>query len=83
MNKTAQIEDIVKGWQFSLSAQNQKSSIIREILKDSSKPDVVNFAGGLPAPDLFPLEKVKQSCINVIDNHGMAALQYSLTVWAC
>jgi len=79
MGNTAQVENIVKGWQFSQAAKRQKSSIIREILKDSSKPGIVNFGGGLPAPDLFPLEKIKQSCINVIQNNGTNALQYSLT----
>lgn len=74
------VESVVKGWQFSCKSQELKSSIIREILKDSSKPGVVNFAGGLPAPDLFPLEKIKEACINVIEKYGTSALQYSLTV---
>ncbi|RKX18052.1 MAG: aminotransferase [Candidatus Zixiibacteriota bacterium] len=74
-----EIENIVKGWRFSRNALELKSSIIREILKDSSKPGVINFGGGLPAPDLFPLEKIKEACINVIDKYGTQALQYSLT----
>lgn len=72
-------ESVIKGWQFSRNALELKSSIIREILKDSSKPGVINFGGGLPAPDLFPLEKIKEACINVIDKYGTIALQYSLT----
>jgi 2-aminoadipate transaminase len=74
-----EIEDQVKKWQFSRNALELQSSIIREILKDSSKPGVINFAGGLPAPELFPLEKVKQACIDVMDKHGVEALQYGLT----
>jgi 2-aminoadipate transaminase len=80
MSEAMQIENAVSEWQFSKRATEQKSSVIREILKDSSKPGVVNFGGGLPAPDLFPLEKIKQACIDVIDKYGTSALQYSLTV---
>jgi 2-aminoadipate transaminase len=80
MSKTIQVDDIVKDWQFSHYAREQKSSIIREILKDSSKPGIINFGGGLPAPDLFPLEKIKQACVNTIDKYGTSALQYSVTV---
>ena len=79
MSDTLQVENIVKEWQFSKHAREQKSSIIRAILKDSTKPGVVNFAGGLPAPDLFPLEKIREVCNKVIDKHGIDALQYSLT----
>jgi len=71
--------DLIKKWQYSRPALEQKSSIIRETLKDASKPGVINFGGGLPAPELFPLELIQQSCINVIKNNGANAMQYSLT----
>jgi len=80
MSDTLQMENIVESWHLARYAREQKSSIIREILKDSSKPGIVNFAGGLPAPDLFPLEKINQICDKVIRENGHAALQYSLTV---
>jgi len=73
------VENMVEKWKFSRNARELKSSIIREILKDSSKPGVVNFAGGLPAPELFPLENLKDACVHVIEHHGSEALQYSLT----
>lgn len=73
------VENLVERWSFSRNARELKSSIIREILKDSSKPGVVNFAGGLPAPELFPLAKLKEACVHVIEQHGAEALQYSLT----
>ena len=72
-------ESIISRWKFSSRAKELHSSIIREILKDSSKPGVINFAGGLPAPELFPIEKIKQACIRVLDIHGPDSLQYSLT----
>ena len=70
---------LVDRWQFSTRARTQQSSIIREILKDSSKPGVINLAGGLPAPELFPIEGIKQACVRVLDKYGPDALQYSLT----
>ncbi len=72
-------ESIVNRWKFSSRAKELHSSIIREILKDSSKPGVINLAGGLPAPELFPIEKIKQACVRVLDKHGPNSLQYSLT----
>ena len=35
---------------------NIQASAIREILKVTERPDVLSFAGGLPAPELFPVE---------------------------
>jgi 2-aminoadipate transaminase len=77
LNKNVDV--LVNEWQFSRNARELQSSIIREILKDSSKPGVINFAGGLPAPELFPLEKIRQACMAVMDHHGVDALQYGLT----
>jgi 2-aminoadipate transaminase len=55
------------------------SSIIREILKVTQQPDVISFAGGLPAPELFPVEQVQAACERVLAEHGSQALQYSTT----
>lgn len=78
-NVLEKTESIINRWQFSSSARELHSSIIREILKDSSKPGVINFAGGLPAPELFPIHKIKDACIRVLENYGPDPLQYSLT----
>ncbi len=40
---------------FAQRAQRMKSSMIRELLKLAEKPEIISFAGGLPAPELFPL----------------------------
>jgi 2-aminoadipate transaminase len=74
-----QVGKLVDRWQFSSRARSLQSSIIREILKDSSKPGVINFAGGLPAPELLPVEAIKAACIRALDKYGRDALQYSLT----
>jgi len=54
-------------------------SDIREILKITANPEVISFAGGLPAPELFPIEEMKQVAITVLDEAGAEAFQYSTT----
>ena len=67
-------------WIFSDRAWKMKSSAIREILKITERPEIISFAGGLPAPELFPIEELKQACIKVLDKNGGNALQYSVTM---
>ncbi|QDP98632.1 PLP-dependent aminotransferase family protein [Microlunatus elymi] len=55
------------------------SSAIREILKITQRPEVISFAGGLPAPELFPLAEIREATEKVYADHGPAALQYSTT----
>ncbi|GAA4023296.1 PLP-dependent aminotransferase family protein [Deinococcus rubellus] len=68
-------------WNSRLSsrAQIMTASAIREILKITQEPDVISFAGGLPAPELFPLDAMKQAFTTVMEKYGPAALQYSTT----
>ncbi len=54
-------------------------SAVREILKVAEQPDVLSFAGGLPAPELFPLEAIAQAHAKVLAREGAQALQYSTT----
>lgn len=56
-----------------------KASEIREILKLTEQPEIISFAGGLPAPELFPVEEMKQVAVQVLNEQGQAALQYSKT----
>ncbi|GAA5513149.1 2-aminoadipate transaminase [Deinococcus carri] len=60
-------------------ARRMTASAIREILKITQQPDVISFAGGLPAPELFPLEDVRRAADAVLTRYGPAALQYSTT----
>lgn len=46
--------------QFSNLAMNLKASEIRELLKLTTMPEIISFAGGLPAPELFPTEDLKK-----------------------
>jgi 2-aminoadipate transaminase len=56
-----------------------KSSAIREILKVTSRPGVISFAGGLPAPELFPAKEISEAALNIFTKYGDAVLQYSVT----
>ena len=47
-----------------------KASEIRELLKLTEKPEVISFAGGLPAPELFPIEEIRAVNIYVLDGCG-------------
>ena len=53
-----------------------KSSTIRELLKITQKPEIISFAGGLPAPDVFPLDRFQEACRRVLELKGHQALQY-------
>jgi 2-aminoadipate transaminase len=54
-------------------------SAVREILKVAEQPDVLSFAGGLPAPELFPVAAIAAAHAEVLATQGPAALQYSTT----
>src|SRR5215472_4867102 len=56
-----------------------KSSAIRELLKITQRPEVISFAGGLPAPDVFPTERFQQACSKVLQEQPQLALQYGAT----
>ena len=62
---------------FAGRTSHMKRSTIREILKLTTQADVISFAGGLPAPELFPVERVKQAADLALSEMGQAALQYS------
>ncbi len=56
-----------------------KPSAVREILKVAERPDILSFAGGLPAPELFPMAAIAQAHTEVLAEEGRSALQYSTT----
>lgn len=64
---------------FSDRVKKLKASEIREILKLTQQPEIISFAGGLPAPEMFPVEAYKAMSIKVMDEMGREALQYSTT----
>ncbi|MFD2368280.1 PLP-dependent aminotransferase family protein [Pseudoduganella sp. GCM10020061] len=66
-------------WHFSERAQQLQSSFIREILKITQRPEIISFAGGLPSPATFPVERMKEAYDRVLTNTGKIALQYGPT----
>ncbi len=58
---------------------NMKVSEIRQLLALTQDPSIISFAGGLPAPELFPLKDYKEAVCDVLDNDGQRALQYGPT----
>jgi 2-aminoadipate transaminase len=54
-------------------------NVIREILKVVSQPGMVSLAGGIPAPESFPMEIMRELTAIVIDKYASAAFQYDPT----
>lgn len=66
-------------WTLSQRAQKLTSSAIREILKVTERPEVISFAGGLPSPDTFPVERLRAHTDEVLRTTPTPALQYGPT----
>jgi 2-aminoadipate transaminase len=64
---------------FAQRTQRMRSSAVRELLKLTERPDVISFAGGLPAPDVFPVDNFQDSTCRLLKEHGTKALQYGTT----
>lgn len=64
---------------FAKRMDDIKASEIREILKITAQAHIISFAGGLPAPELFPVEEMKTVSVKVLEEGGREALQYTTT----
>ncbi len=64
---------------LSIRARAMKRSEIRELLKLVARPDIISFGGGMPDPDLFPIELVEETTLEVLREEGKSALQYGPT----
>ena len=64
---------------YAQRAKQAKSSAIRELLKITQNPEIISFAGGLPAPDVFPAERFREACTRVLETQASTALQYGAT----
>lgn len=64
---------------FSNRSKHVKTSEIREMLKITEQSDMISFAGGLPAPELFPIDEMVEICEKVLRTKKGAALQYGST----
>jgi 2-aminoadipate transaminase len=68
-------------WEGALAKRTERmqSSVIRELLKVTMLPGVISFAGGLPAPDAFPVRDFRDACSWVLEHDPEHALQYGPT----
>ena len=67
-------------WQLAERAHAMNPSAIREILKVTERPGILNFAGGLPAPETFPVDAMRAACATVLAEGSVVAkpsLQYA------
>ncbi len=66
-------------WKFARRTAAMNPSAIREILKVTERPHIISFAGGLPSPATFPVERMQEAIDRVLGNgiEGRRALQYS------
>ena len=67
-------------WQLAERAHAMNPSAIREILKVTERPGILNFAGGLPSPETFPVEAMRAACASVLAEGSVVAkpsLQYA------
>lgn len=66
---------------YRLAKRMSKMSVsaVREILKMTERPEIISFAGGMPAPELFPIAEMARAYAEVFEQEGPAAAQYSTT----
>jgi 2-aminoadipate transaminase len=70
---------VLSAHRFAGRISRMQASEIRELLKVTQNPEVISFAGGLPAPELFPVEAIRLAGERALSHHGTRALQYSTT----
>jgi len=64
-------------WQPARRAERMNPSVIREILKITERPGIISLAGGLPSPDTFPIEAMREATARVLADAPREALQYA------
>ena len=83
MAKRTKTAECAKGvdWDgcYAQRTQRMTSSIIREILKITQQPEVISFAGGMPASEFFLAREVEEACRYILGNEAQKALQYGVT----
>jgi len=64
---------------YSRNAKEMKASEIRELLKLTENAEIISFAGGLPNPQAFPVDRIREIVNNLLDEKGGQILQYGTT----
>ena len=69
----------MNSWTLAQRAIKMNPSALQEIIKTTSQPGIINFAGGLPAPETFPVEEISAACAWVFKDAPSEDLQYCAT----
>jgi 2-aminoadipate transaminase len=64
---------------YARRAQGSTGSAIRQLLKLTEQPDFISLAGGLPAPESFPIAAIAAAAQTILHDRGAQALQYGAT----
>ena len=64
-------------WKLARRSARLNPSAIREILKLTERPGIISLAGGLPSPDSFPVQAMREACQKVLTDTPAQALQYA------
>src|SRR5216117_3247249 len=64
---------------FAMRTRAMKRSVVRDFVALTRQPGMISFAGGLPAPELFPIEQIGRAAQAVLAKAGWQALQYGET----
>ncbi len=64
-------------WQTARRAARMNPSVIRGILKITERSGVISLAGGLPSPDTFPIDAMREATARVLRDQPREALQYA------
>jgi len=72
---------VTSGWDdlYAERTGEMTGSAIRDLLTVTQQPDVISLAGGLPAPEVFPIQEFREAAELVLDEMGAQALQYGPT----
>jgi 2-aminoadipate transaminase len=70
------LRDVALPYRLSVEAGRLQRSVMRELLKRASEPDVISLAGGLPDSSLLPVEAYRDCLNTVLSREGGKALQY-------
>jgi 2-aminoadipate transaminase len=81
MPKSTWDGQVTTNWddRFAERTESMVSSIIRDLLKLALQPDIISFAGGMPASELFLIREFEEACHHVLSHDGARALQYGTT----
>ncbi len=64
-------------FQLARRTERMNPSVIREILKITEQPGIISLAGGLPSPDAFPVQAMREASERVLRDTPHEALQYA------